>query len=122
MSVSVMRIFMSVPVGEAMVEVTPKPHNGCSKFDVRFGNDALRFVQAPATRQQQSQQGTRIRIALALVQHERCLFDGVVVAARAEFLRAPDFLQHARRIAIEQRQHRRRIGAIRLVGGIAREP
>jgi MOSC domain-containing protein YiiM len=37
-------------VGEAIVEVTPKPHNGCSKFDVRFGNDALRFVQAPATR------------------------------------------------------------------------
>lgn len=37
-------------VGTAEVEVTPKPHNGCSKFDVRFGNDALRFVQAPATR------------------------------------------------------------------------
>ena len=37
-------------VGEAIVEVTPKPHNGCSKFDARFGNDALRFVQAPATR------------------------------------------------------------------------
>ncbi len=37
-------------VGEAIVEVTPKPHNGCSKFDTRFGNDALRFVQAPATR------------------------------------------------------------------------
>lgn len=37
-------------VGRAIVEVTPKPHNGCSKFDARFGNDALRFVQAPATR------------------------------------------------------------------------
>lgn len=37
-------------VGGAEVEVTPKPHNGCSKFDARFGNDALRFVQAPATR------------------------------------------------------------------------
>ncbi len=37
-------------VGDAIVEVTPKPHNGCSKFDARFGNDALRFVQAPATR------------------------------------------------------------------------
>jgi hypothetical protein len=31
-------------VGEAIVEVTPKPHNGCSKFEGRFGADALRFV------------------------------------------------------------------------------
>lgn len=37
-------------VGEALVEVTPKPHNGCAKFAGRFGLDALRFVQAPATR------------------------------------------------------------------------
>ena len=37
-------------VGEALVEVTPKPHNGCAKFHARFGDDALRFVQAPATR------------------------------------------------------------------------
>src|SRR5215831_16423318 len=31
-------------VGDAIVEVTPKPHNGCSKFEARFGADALRFV------------------------------------------------------------------------------
>jgi len=31
-------------VGDAVVEVTPKPHNGCSKFEARFGADALRFV------------------------------------------------------------------------------
>ncbi len=37
-------------VGEAVVEVTPKPHNGCRKFRGRFGADALRFVQAPPTR------------------------------------------------------------------------
>lgn len=37
-------------VGSAVVEVTPKPHDGCAKFDARFGHDALRFVQAPATR------------------------------------------------------------------------
>ena len=37
-------------VGQAIVEVTPKPHDGCSKFDARFGHDALRFVQAPTTR------------------------------------------------------------------------
>jgi MOSC domain-containing protein YiiM len=39
-------------VGEAVVEVTPKPHNGCHKFAGRFGPDALRFVQAPETRHQ----------------------------------------------------------------------
>ena len=37
-------------VGEALVEVTPKPHNGCRKFEARFGQDALRFVQAKPTR------------------------------------------------------------------------
>ena len=37
-------------VGEAVVEVTSKPHNGCHKFARRFGQDAVRFVQAPATR------------------------------------------------------------------------
>jgi hypothetical protein len=37
-------------VGEALVEVTPKPHNGCRKFEARFGRDALRFVQAQPTR------------------------------------------------------------------------
>jgi MOSC domain-containing protein YiiM len=39
-------------VGEAVVEVTPKPHNGCHKFAKRFGEDALRFVRDPATRHQ----------------------------------------------------------------------
>jgi hypothetical protein len=37
-------------VGDAVVVMTPKAHNGCSKFQGRFGADALRFVQAPATR------------------------------------------------------------------------
>ena len=39
-------------VGGALVEATPKPHNGCAKFHQRFGADALRFVQAPQTRDQ----------------------------------------------------------------------
>lgn len=39
-------------VGGALVEATPKPHNGCAKFHQRFGADALRFVQAPPTRDQ----------------------------------------------------------------------
>jgi MOSC domain-containing protein YiiM len=37
-------------VGDALVEVTPEPHNGCSKFRARFGADALAFVQAKETR------------------------------------------------------------------------
>ena len=37
-------------VGGAVVEVTPEPHNGCKKFQERFGPDALRFVAAPQTR------------------------------------------------------------------------
>ena len=37
-------------VGEALVIVTAMPHNGCRKFQARFGGDALRLVQAPATR------------------------------------------------------------------------
>ena len=39
-------------VGSAVVEVTPKPHDGCLKFKQRFGQDALRFVQAKPTRDQ----------------------------------------------------------------------
>jgi len=31
-------------VGDALLEVTPMPHNGCHKFKARFGPDALRFV------------------------------------------------------------------------------
>jgi hypothetical protein len=31
-------------LGDAIVEVTAKPHRGCAKFAARFGRDALRFV------------------------------------------------------------------------------
>ncbi len=33
-----------VQVGNSLLEVTPEPHNGCRKFQARFGADALRFV------------------------------------------------------------------------------
>jgi MOSC domain-containing protein YiiM len=39
-------------VGTALVVMTAKPHNGCIKFKGRFGEDALRFVQAKETREQ----------------------------------------------------------------------
>jgi hypothetical protein len=37
--------------GQALLEVTPKAHNGCRKFTSRFGDDALRFVAHPERRQ-----------------------------------------------------------------------
>jgi len=37
-------------VGAATVLVTPKAHNGCHKFQARFGSDALRFVSKPELR------------------------------------------------------------------------
>ena len=39
-----------VRVGAAVLEVTAMPHNGCSKFRARFGEDALRFVSMPRLR------------------------------------------------------------------------
>jgi MOSC domain-containing protein YiiM len=33
-----------VRAGTVVLEVSPLPHNGCQKFNARFGNDALRFV------------------------------------------------------------------------------
>ena len=39
-----------VRAGGAVLEVTPKPHNGCKKFLSRFGEEALRFVSKPELR------------------------------------------------------------------------
>jgi MOSC domain-containing protein YiiM len=33
-------------IGEAVIEVTPAPHNGCDKFMARFGEDTTRFVNS----------------------------------------------------------------------------
>lgn len=33
-------------VGDAVFEVTPEPHDGCHKFQARFGAAALRFISA----------------------------------------------------------------------------
>lgn len=35
-------------IGDAVIEVTAKPHNGCPKFAARFGAEALRFVNTGA--------------------------------------------------------------------------
>ena len=34
-------------IGEAVVEITDKPHRGCAKFSARFGPDALGLVNSP---------------------------------------------------------------------------
>ena len=39
-------------VGEALVEMTPEPHDGCIKFKGRFGGEALRFVSQRSHRDQ----------------------------------------------------------------------
>lgn len=38
-------------IGEAIIEVTPLPHNGCKKFTQRFGIDAVKFVNSPIGKQ-----------------------------------------------------------------------
>jgi MOSC domain-containing protein YiiM len=35
-----------IEIGEAILEVSGKPHRGCKKFAARFGLDALRFVNS----------------------------------------------------------------------------
>jgi len=37
-------------VGDAELEVTPEPHDGCLKFKQRFGGDALRFTAEPRSK------------------------------------------------------------------------
>src|SRR3954471_385018 len=31
-------------IGDAVIEITPKPHTGCKKFSARFGPEMTRFV------------------------------------------------------------------------------
>ncbi|TNE86559.1 MAG: hypothetical protein EP330_22735 [Deltaproteobacteria bacterium] len=33
-----------IQAGEAVLELTPKPHTGCKKYRARFGLDALRYI------------------------------------------------------------------------------
>jgi MOSC domain-containing protein YiiM len=38
-------------IGSAVIEVTPIPHTGCSKFVSRFGLEAMKFVNSPVGRE-----------------------------------------------------------------------
>jgi hypothetical protein len=41
-------------IGTAVLEISQKPHRGCAKFSVRFGQDAVRWVN--------SEKGTRLKL------------------------------------------------------------
>lgn len=38
-------------IGSAVIEITPKPHNGCKKFVERFGLEAMKFVNSTVGKQ-----------------------------------------------------------------------
>jgi MOSC domain-containing protein YiiM len=38
-------------LGNAILEVTAKPHTGCNKFAARYGEDARKFVNSPVGKQ-----------------------------------------------------------------------
>jgi hypothetical protein len=40
-----------IKIGTAILEITPKPHNGCKKFVERFGLDAMMFVNSAVGKQ-----------------------------------------------------------------------
>lgn len=40
-----------VAIGDAVIEVSAKPHTGCAKFTSRFGLDATRFINSPEGRE-----------------------------------------------------------------------
>jgi hypothetical protein len=69
-----------VKVGNATLEVTPKPHNGCRKFLSRFGQDALRFVSMPELRHR-NMRGIYMQVVEA---GDVCPGDRVEVISRGE--------------------------------------
>lgn len=40
-------------LGSAVIEITEKPHTGCSKFASRFGLEALKFINSPVGKELQ---------------------------------------------------------------------
>ena len=46
-----MPAWTKLAIGDAVIEVTDQPHNGCAKFTQRFGLDAHRFVNSDLGKQ-----------------------------------------------------------------------
>lgn len=65
--------------GAAFFEVTPKAHNGCAKFQARFGAAALRFVAEPE-RRHRNLRGIYLRV---VEEGEVAVGDPVHVVSRA---------------------------------------
>lgn len=65
-------------IGAALVEVTPKAHNGCSKFRARFGGDALRLV-AQKERRHLNLRGVHVKV---VEDGEVAVGDAIVVVSR----------------------------------------
>lgn len=53
-----------VRAGSVVLEVSPLPHNGCQKFNARFGSDALKFVSRKDQRHR-NLRGIYMRVAEA---------------------------------------------------------
>jgi MOSC domain-containing protein YiiM len=81
-----------VKVGQALLEVTPMPHNGCSKFQSRFGKDALRFVVMKELRHN-NLRGTYMRVIESGVVR---LDDQAVVLSRPALVRSETSLSAAK--------------------------
>ena len=67
-------------IGDALLEVTPEPHDGCTKFRQRFGAAALRCTAAPHLREQRLR-GIYARVVRA---GAVAVGDAVQVLARGE--------------------------------------
>jgi len=50
LSVQNLPVGTRLAIGEAVIEITAKPHRGCQKFADRFGLEALRFVNSATGR------------------------------------------------------------------------
>jgi MOSC domain-containing protein YiiM len=53
-----------IAIGEAILEITAKPHTGCAKFSDRFGSDAIHFVNSPEGRRKR-RRGVNARVVQA---------------------------------------------------------
>ena len=67
-------------LGQALLEVTPEPHNGCLKFRQRFGGDALRLTADERFRDQHLR-GIYLRV---VEPGPVCVGDDIEVLTRAE--------------------------------------
>jgi len=64
LSMAALKVGQTLRVGEAVLEITPEPHLGCKKFSMRFGPDALLFVNDKEVREYR-RRGVHARVVRA---------------------------------------------------------